>query len=269
MGTNKVNQAERAFKAWQILTKLAATGRLITYEDLAKALEIHHRTIRFVLEMIQDYCLKNELPPLTILVVNKQTNEPGAGFIAWSHDNLLEGRTRVREKNWSQESNPYAFASDGTTDDALVRRLLTAPDEAGDVFAKVKVRGTQQMIFRRALLRAYGGRCAITGISFGQILDAAHIIPWATCNLDQKMDPRNGILMLCSYHRLFDLGLFSINENYRVAFTPFDVGELTEADHSFVAAVNGRKITLPKDKRLWPDTKLVNRRNSELAATPR
>lgn len=259
-----VNQEARALKAWDVLVALAPRGKIITYEDLAKALETHPRAVRFVLELVQNYCMKYRLPPLTILVVNKQTNEPGAGFIAWSHDNLVEGRAEVRSYDWAREPNPFAYASDGTTDDELVNRILTEPEESEDVYAKVKVRGAQQVIFRQALLRAYCGRCAFSGVSFSDTLDAAHIIPWSQCTSGLKMNPRNGILMLCCYHRLFDLHILSIDEDYRILFANRRDSELTEADQLLVASLHHKRISLPKDEALWPDKSLIRRRNSEL-----
>jgi len=258
-----VNQDARAYKAWGILVKLAPDGRLITYEDLAKALDTHPRAVRFALELIQNYCL-NRLPPLTIIVVNKQTNEPGAGFIAWSHENLAEGRSEVRKHDWTKEPNPFAYASDGTTDEELVNHILTVPEGSKEVFAKVKVRGAQQMIFRQALLRAYGSRCALSGVSFSEALDAAHIIPWSQCTPDQKMNPRNGILMLCCYHRLFDLGILSIDEDYKILFNNSRDTILSEADQTLVAALNGKQISLPTNEALWPDKSLIRQRKSNL-----
>jgi hypothetical protein len=35
-----------------------------------------------LLEPIQSYCLMNQLPPLTILVVQAKTGMPGVGFVA-------------------------------------------------------------------------------------------------------------------------------------------------------------------------------------------
>lgn len=259
-----VNQEARAFRTWDVLVALAPHGRIITYEDLAKTLETHPRAVRFALELVQNYCMKYRLPPLTILVVNKQTNEPGAGFIAWNHDNLVEGRAEARSYDWASEPNPFAYASDGTTDDELVNRLLTEPEKSGDVYAKVKVRGAQQVIFRQALLRAYGGRCAFGDVSFLSALDAAHIIPWSQCTSGLKMNPRNGILMLCCYHRLFDLHTLSIDEDYRILFTNRRDSELTEADQLLVASLHSKQISLPKDEALWPDKSLIWKRNSKL-----
>ena len=66
-----INQAERAFRAWPILTKRASEGKTITYGELGTLLGVHHRAVRYVLALIQDYRLEEKLPPLTILIVNQ------------------------------------------------------------------------------------------------------------------------------------------------------------------------------------------------------
>ena len=255
------NRDALAFKAWKILVGLAKKGESITYGDLAKPLEIHPRSVRLVLGLIQNYCLNNDLPALTILVVNKRTRNPSTGFIARSHDNLVQGRAEVQAYNWARASNPFSFAADGTTSDKLIARLLDSPETSAEVYAIVKIRGEQQRIFRDALLRAYDRRCAFSGISFPGTLDSAHIIPWASCGSDLRMNVCNGILMLCSYHRLFDLGILSVDEEYRIVFKNRINHKLTSVDQSFIADLHGKKIALPSDQTLWPDKGLIRRRN--------
>lgn len=263
----EVGQSERAFKAWKVLTDLASNDHNITYGNLAKAIGIHHRAIRHVLGLIQDYCMQNHLPPLTILVVNKQTNEPGTGFIAGSHDNLAEGRDEVHNYDWDKVPNPYEYASGGTTAEGLINQLLKTPDASNEVYAKVKVRGMQQMIFRQVLLQAYDGRCALSGVGFSEMLDAAHIISWSQCSSDLKMNPRNGILMLCCYHRLFDAGILSLDEDYRIIFSNRSNMELSESDHALVSSLHGKMILLPNDRALWPIKGLIRQRNATMNFT--
>jgi hypothetical protein len=69
--------------------------------------------VRYILGLIQDYCLKEKLPPLTILVVN-QGGKPSTGFIAYDVDKFEEGKSLVHSYNWSSIPNPFAFASGGT-----------------------------------------------------------------------------------------------------------------------------------------------------------
>lgn len=79
--TNNVNQEERAYRAWNVLVGCAETQKTITYKELGDKLGVHHRTCRYFLDCIQNFCLEEKLPPLTILVVN-QKGILGNGFIA-------------------------------------------------------------------------------------------------------------------------------------------------------------------------------------------
>lgn len=75
------------------------------------------------------------------------------------------------------------------------------------------VRRQGQPAFRRALLQAYGGRCAITGCDVVQVLEAAHIVPYRGPETNHVT---NGLLLRGDLHTLFDLALISIEPNTRV-----------------------------------------------------
>jgi putative restriction endonuclease len=115
MPATGVNQYERAFRARPLLTAAAAKRSTITYVELAEHLRIHPRPIRYVLSPIQDWCLDDKKPPLTILVVNQRWHRPGEGFIAWDVNDLKEGYEQVYSFPWSDLANPFAFAATGAT----------------------------------------------------------------------------------------------------------------------------------------------------------
>lgn len=72
--------------------------------------------------------------------------------------------------------------------------------------------------FRRRLLAAYGGRCAVTGCDFEDALEAAHIQPYKG---PQTHHGQNGILLRADLHTLFDRGLISVDPaNWRVVVSP-------------------------------------------------
>ncbi len=104
-----VDQRERACRAWPILIQEASLGhRQITYGQLSHRLGIHHRPIRYVLDLIQRYCMQNRLPPLTVLVVNQYTRRPGSGFIGCNSYEIDRCIERVLGYPWSSISNPFA-----------------------------------------------------------------------------------------------------------------------------------------------------------------
>jgi putative restriction endonuclease len=64
-----------------------------------------------------------------------------------------------------------------------------------------------QRAFRDALRRRYGGRCAVTGCTVLDLLEAAHIKPYRG---DRDNNPQNGLLLRADIHTLFDLDLLGI-----------------------------------------------------------
>jgi predicted restriction endonuclease len=65
-----------------------------------------------------------------------------------------------------------------------------------------------QRAFRKSLIQAYRGRCAITGTSVLQTLEAAHIYPYRG---KETNDVTNGLLLRADLHTLFDLGLITLD----------------------------------------------------------
>jgi putative restriction endonuclease len=263
-----VNQHERAYRAWNILTQYASKRSVITYGQLGQLLGIHHRPTRYVLDLIQNYCLEQKLPPLTILAINQTTKLPGPGFIAWDIDNLPQGRQQVFNYAWGSLENPFTFASDDTLYNSVVDEIYNDPDRAEDAYARVKVRGMAQQIFRNALLIAYSSRCAFTGLQFVPCLDASHIIPWSESTHAQRMDIRNGILLSSVHHRLFDQNLITIDEEYKIRFYDPSMKKLLQYsryDRLLTAELEGKTIELPYNRNHWPKLEWIHKRNSSIS----
>jgi hypothetical protein len=70
-----------------------------------------------------------------------------------------------------------------------------------------------QADFRRRLILAYGGRCAITDCDVEVVLQAAHISPYDGPSTNRVT---NGLLLRADLHNLFDRGYLWIDGNYRV-----------------------------------------------------
>ena len=69
-----------------------------------------------------------------------------------------------------------------------------------------------QPAFRRELLRAYGGTCAISGCTIEELLEAAHIVPYLG---PQTNVATNALLLRADLHKLFDLHLLAIDPETR------------------------------------------------------
>jgi hypothetical protein len=69
--------------------------------------------------------------------------------------------------------------------------------------------------FRRALLKEHP-RCFVTGYADPRMLVASHIKPWARSSDQERLDPKNGLLLIPTLDRAFDSGLISFNENGKI-----------------------------------------------------
>lgn len=81
----------------EILIECSTEKQTITYGQAARKLGIHHRVIRHPLHIIQNYCRLNNLPHLTILVVDRN-GICGSGKTKVA--NIDEELIRVYNENW-------------------------------------------------------------------------------------------------------------------------------------------------------------------------
>lgn len=94
---------ERAAQIWPLLSLAAQNRQVLTYDIVGNLIGVPRFALAQLLEPIQSYCLLNNLPALTVLVVNK-SGEPGLGFIA-TKDISFE-QQKVFTKNWLIEKTP-------------------------------------------------------------------------------------------------------------------------------------------------------------------
>ena len=72
-----------------------------------------------------------------------------------------------------------------------------------------------QASFREAVITAYNGRCALSGLPEQRLLDAAHIISDKDEQLGQPVVP-NGLPLSKIHHAAFDAHLIGIDPDYRL-----------------------------------------------------
>ena len=78
----------------------------------------------------------------------------------------------------------------------------------------VKTR-VNQSDFRQRILASYNEKCCITGISITSLLVASHIIPWSK-NIQERLNPRNGICLNNIHDKAFDKGLITITTDFKI-----------------------------------------------------
>ena len=101
------------------------------------------------------------------------------------------------------------------------------------------------------------------GLTFEEALEGAHILPWSKSSHAQRLDPRNGLLLCTTHHCLFDAGLITVNQSLKIVYYDPKMKDAAYSiiDKALSVAVNGKKIRLPKDKRLWPSSELLKARH--------
>ncbi len=243
------NRYELAYRVWPILTRSARDRRTLTYGEVARQLGFRGaRPVRFPLWTIQDFCLEKDLPPLTILVVNKSTGRPGQGFFAWT-GKLEDGQHRVFNWDWTTVLAPFPPGQRAhLIDDLLVKNTLSPKGDENftvdDQAVYVNGRGPYQTKFRMILLHAYRRQCALCDSRFEPVLVASHIIPWAV-DRHNRLNPQNGLLLCRNHDALFDKRVIAITSDYRVSWGGAKKSDLGVDLFYFVTRRTRRRLRIP------------------------
>jgi putative restriction endonuclease len=111
----------------------------------------------------------------------------------------------------------------------------------------------REVRFRLTVVSAYNYTCALTGyrlttVSGATIVDAAHIHRFAK---SRNNDPQNGVALCKNAHWLFDQGLWTVSDNYRVVVA---LECFTEAspDGRGLTEYHGLRLRSPADERMRP-----------------
>lgn len=109
-----------------------------------------------------------------------------------------------------------------------------------------------QSTFREAVLAAYGGRCAITGLPEPRLIDAAHIVSDREERLGQPVVP-NGLPLSKMHHAAFDVNLIGIDPDYRIHISEalLSINDGPMFEHGVKALAN-KLIRLPSRERDYP-----------------
>ena len=109
-----------------------------------------------------------------------------------------------------------------------------------------------QASFREAVITAYNGRCALSGLPEQRLLDAAHIISDKDERLGQPVVP-NGLPLSKIHHAAFDAHLIGIDPDYRLHVSErlLDLhdGPMLEA----LKQLDGGMLHLPTRIKDYPD----------------
>jgi hypothetical protein len=114
---------ENARRSLPHLVDCAKRGRTLTYGELGRRINKHHRPLPLALGYIRDeICRPRGLPLLNVIVVNQDSDVPGESFLP--HGGTMSLTERRRQ---AQEHQGQVFAYQGW--DALLQELGLRPVE--------------------------------------------------------------------------------------------------------------------------------------------
>lgn len=94
-----MSKYQRALQIWSLLICAARDRKSYTYGEVANILGMKGAgVLGSFLGPIMFYCEEKSLPPLTVLVINKQTGLPGEGLTTL--ENVNRDRETVFAYNW-------------------------------------------------------------------------------------------------------------------------------------------------------------------------
>lgn len=129
---------------------------------------------------------------------------------------LKEIREQVEDLN-EDEIAELHFAYE--TDKLDFKQINMNEIDGQDVFRLVKQRNGQHKL-RKTLLRNYNSKCALCNITNSNLLAASHINTWSESNQQDRIDPRNAILLCKLHDAMFEHGIISLAKNYEVIYSP-------------------------------------------------
>ena len=134
----------------------------------------------------------------------------------------LKGASKADREMWHEMMegwDRFAIASEQALQQ-LIDPLRKLEDESqqqkvGKDASVAAKRRIGQELFRKSVLSAYDFKCCITGLKHSPFLIASHIIPWSV-DMENRLNPQNGLSLSALHDKAFDLGLLTISEDFCV-----------------------------------------------------
>ena len=137
-------------------------------------------------------------------------------------------------------------------DEILLNDNFWDPRNIEDSRKKIKTLITirqGQSKFRKDLFDNYGGKCCITKCDVIDTLEACHIYPYMGPKTNHV---QNGIILRADLHTLYDRGLISIDEDYKIRLS--EVLKISR----FYKHLDGKTITLPTSEKNRPSLESIS-----------
>ena len=162
---------------------------------------------------------------------------------------------KVKEKQPTNVQKTELGRVSAALEDEGYFEVQNLEDERTKTLREIAQRQGQSQ-FRKKLLAAYGGRCAITGCDAEAALEAAHIFPYLGTTTNHVS---NGLMLRADIHRLFDLGFIGIEPK------SLEVALSSELAGTSYGDLDGKQVTLPKAKKEYPSREALKERWKQFA----
>lgn len=138
--------------------------------------------------------------------------------------------------------------------DKLVREIDFSEEDS----RKLQKWRQNQWAFRLSLMKGYNEHCCLSGVKNPDFLVASHIVPWSK-DKENRLNPRNGLLLNVFLDKAFDKGYMTIDkDDYEVIISDRIADNVIARQLSIY---NGRKIILPYNHDRWPDKQFLEYHN--------
>lgn len=210
---NQTNTAPSYIKAIEIIDEMFRYDDALNLKGQSIASindsEVLARIVDYVYEQQRLY--KNKEDSIFRNIKKGRTSYPKNGFCSAAVKQLI----KYHEHELEKEANKIIEGvSKGNSISKKLIDFFDAKKEGSYVEVSSKARVGQQY-FRKMVLANYGNKCCVTGMNVPEILRASHILPWAD-NVQNRMNPENGLCLSATYDAAFDKHLISFDEKYRI-----------------------------------------------------
>lgn len=115
------------------------------------------------------------------------------------------------------QSDPFDGMQDPGLDPEFQRFIGDLEETESEALIKARV---GQGAFREALIQRWRG-CSVTSCAAMEVLVASHIMPWSECITPaERLGVANGLLLTPNLDKLFDRGLITFDQKFRIRISP-------------------------------------------------
>lgn len=176
-----------------------------------------------------------------------------------------QNSSKLDKKIWEEFYNSWenlAFESEMLLFETIQQKTLLEEKEIKEGKEKERTVKTRvnQSFFRSTLLASYNNKCCITGITNTEFLIASHIVPWSI-DRNNRLNPRNGILINALHDKAFEYGYITISIDYKVLVCNELLKSKETASIEYFKNIHNQNLILPS--RFLPDIEFIKYHNQE------